>query len=491
MNPLKKLASEAGLYGLPSILGRLINYALVPLHTTVFFPDQFGDITELYAYMAFLNIAYTFGMETAFFRFSNKNKSVNYYNYSFSAVLLLSIVFSSLILLNAASLYNYFQINPNTRIIEILVAILFIDAIVAIPLAQLRLASKAKKFATVRMSSILLSVIFNYSFLWFFPLLADKGYIDWPNQYPMDVRFVFWANLLANAAMILLLFKDFLKIKIGWNNKIMLDLFAYSAPILLMGLAGMMVENFDKLVFEALLPADFYTKYTAEEAFGIYGATVKLSIFMALAVQAFRYAGEPFFFSTAADKNAPSLFAKVLYYFVWLSLIIWLGVSLNADLIGQLFLRGAVYREALYLVPILLFGKLLFGMYINISIWFKLTDRTVYGIYISVVGAIVIIAADLLLIPAFGYLGASIASVLGYGAMLLYGYFSGQKYYPIPYPIKKIVGNIFITALIIASYYMFKPANELINYILGMVLSAVFTLIVYLRERKHIFSDKE
>jgi O-antigen/teichoic acid export membrane protein len=491
MNPLKKLASEAGLYGLPSILGRLIHYLLVPLYTTVFFPDQFGDITELYAYMAFLNIAYTFGLETAFFRFSTRDKSKSYYNYSFTAVFLISILFSSLILLNTSSLYSYFQIDPSSRIVEILAAILFIDAIVAIPLAQLRLLSKAAKFATVRMTSILLSVVLNYSFLWLFPLLANKGYIDWPNNYPLDVSFVFLANLIANAFMILLLYKEYLAIRIRWNFAVMQELLAYAAPIFLMGIAGMMVENFDKLVFETLLPANFYANYSTEEAFGIYGATVKLSIFMALAVQAFRYAGEPFFFSSAADKNAPKLFAKVLYYFVWLSLIIWLGVSLNADLIGEVFLRGAAYKEALFLVPILLFGKLLFGIYINISIWFKLTDKTIYGIYISIVGALVVVAADLLLIPAFGYLGASIASVLAYGAMLVYGYLSGQKYYHIPYPVKKITVNILITGLIIIGYYMFKPENQVLNYILGIVISLVFVVVVYSRERKHIFSDKE
>lgn len=491
MNPLKKLASEAGIYGLPSILGRLITYLLVPLHTTVFYPDQFGNITLLYAYMAFLNITYTFGLETAFFRFSTKTKSADYYHYSFTTIFILSSLFSIVIFSNIDLIYTYFDIDPDSRIVEMLAAILWIDAIVAIPLAQLRLESKATKFAIVRITSILLSVGLNYTFLKILPWLSQNDWLVWPAQIPMDISYVFIANLLANATMILLLYKEFFKIRLKWDTSKIKSLLLYSTPIFLMGMAGMLVENFDKLVFEALLPTGFYAKYSAADAFGIYSATVKLSIFMALAVQAFRYAGEPFFFGKAEDKNAPELFAKVLYYFVWLSLIIWVGVSLNADLIGRIFLRSEAYREALYLVPILLFGKLLFGMYINISIWFKLTDKTVYGIYISLVGAIIVIIADVVLIPYLGYLGASIASVLGYGAMLIYGYLTGQKYYYIPYPVKKIFVNIAITASIITAFYFLKSDVMLVNYIAGFLLTFFFILIVYLRERNRIFSDKE
>ena len=491
MNPLKKLASEAGLYGLPSILGRLLNYLLVPLHTAVFFPDQFGDITILYAYVAFLNITYTFGMETAYFRFTTKNKSAAYYHYSFSIVLLISVVSSTLIFMNNDAIIHFFDLNTDTNIIKYLSVIMLVDALVAIPLAKLRLESKAKKFALARISSIVLTVGLNYIFLRVLPYFSKEGLISWPSQKPMDIEFVFLANLIANSVMLIILVKEFLGVRIKFNISSSKELLSYSLPIFIMGIAGMLVESFDKTgIFEYLLPAGFYDGYNAEEAFGIYSAAFKLSVFMALAIQAFRYAGEPFFFSRAEDKESPELFAKVLYYFVWLSIIIWVGVSLNTDLIGDIFLKGESYKEALFLVPILLFAKLLFGIYINLSIWFKLTDKTYYGILISVLGSVVIIGGNILLIPLLGYLGCAIASVLAYLAMVIYCYFTGQKYFYIPYPVLKIIRNIVVAGLLITAYYYLKPANDILNYVLGLIITFIFTAFVYFFERSRIFSDK-
>ena len=492
MNPLKKLASEAGLYGLPSILGRLLNYLLVPLHTAVFFPSQFGDVTILYTYVAFLNITLTFGMETAFFRFTTKSQSSDYYHYTFTIVLLISLFISGLAFLNAPALNIFFSLAADSLIIKYLSVIILIDAIVAIPLAKLRLEGKAAKFAFIRLSGIILTVVLNYAFLEVLPALAKKGWLNWPNKYPMDIEFVFLANLLANSIMLPLLFREFLGVRLNISLSKLKKLLNYGGPIFLMGLAGMLVEGFDKTgIFEYFLPADFYEKYSAEAAFGIYSAAFKLSIFMALAVQAFRYAGEPFFFSRASDKQSPELFAKVLYYFVWLAIIIWVGVSLNTDLIGEIFIRGkSAYKEALYLVPILLLGKLFFGIYINLSIWFKITDKTYYGIFMSLLGSVVVIITNILLIPYLGYLGCAIASVLAYFAMVIYCYITGQKHFKIPYPVIKIVRNLTLAGLIIAVYYFFKPERLWLNYTLGIVITVIFITGVILFERKRIFSER-
>ncbi len=490
MNPLKKLASEAGLYGLPSILGRLLNYLLVALHTKVYFPDQFGEISKIYAYMAFLNIVYTYGMETGYFRFTARDKSESHYNITFTSVLCTSLIFSALIFVLASPIVNFLQFTVEPYIIKYLAAILFIDAVVAIPLAKLRLASKAKKFAITRMTSIVLTILFNCIFLWWLPILAEDGYINWSTDKPFDISYVFLANLLGNLSMLLILYKELLQAKLLWNWVKLKPILVYASPIFLMGLAGIAVEQLDKIIFEELLPAGFYDDKTAKEALGIYSATFKLSVFMALAIQAFRYAGEPFFFSRAEDKNAPELFGKILYYFTALSLVIWVGVSLNAELIGRIFLSSAAFREALYLVPILLLGKLFFGMYINMSIWFKLTDRTYFGIYISLAGAFVTVVGNILLVPVLGYLGAAFAGVLAYLVMLVYCYYSGNKYYPIPYPMKKIIRNILLTSAFIGVYFWFKPEDELLNYVLGALLSIIYMGVIFLYERKRIFSDK-
>ncbi len=490
MNPLKKLAGEAGLYGLPSILGRLLNYLLVPLHTGIFFPDQYGQISVIYAYMAFLNIVYTYGMETAYFRFTARDRSESHYNITFTAVLFTSLFFSTLIFVFASSIVNFLQYSIEPYIIQYLAAILFIDAIVALPLAKLRLASKAKKFAFTRMTSIALNILFNCLFLWAFPLLAEEGYISWTTEEPFSISFVFLANLLANFSMIIILYKELWQSKLLWSWLKLKPILVYAFPIFLMGMAGIAVEQLDKILFEHLLPANFYADKNAEEALGIYSATFKLSVFMALAIQAFRYAGEPFFFSRADDKEAPELFAKVLYYFVALSLVIWVGVSLNAELIGKIFLSSPAFREALYLVPILLLGKLFFGMYVNMSIWFKLTDRTYFGIYISLAGAFVTVVGNILLVPVLGYLGAALTGVLAYFVMLVYCYYSGNKYYPIPYPMLKIMRNIILTGVFIGLYYFLRPDNVVWDYVFGAFLSLIYIGLLFLYERKRIFSDK-
>lgn len=491
MNPLKKLASEAGLYGLPSILGRLLNYLLVPLHTFVFMPDQFGSIGKLYAYAAFLNIIYTYGMETAYFRFTTKEKSESYYEQAFTSVLFSSIIFSSGIFIFADSIIQLLDLSVPTYIVRYLSVIFFIDAIVAIPLAKLRLAHKAKKFAFTRMSSIVLNIVFNVVFFLLFPYLAKAGLMEWATEKPhYDISYVFLANLLANFVMVVILYREIFLVKLQFDWAKTKKMLLYALPILLMGIAGIAVDQLDKVIFEYLLPANFYEGQTAEAALGIYIATFKLSIFMSLAIQAFRYAGEPFFFSQADDKEAPELFAKVLYYFVSLSLLIWVGVSLNADLIGRIFLRGDAYREALFLVPVLLLGKLFFGIYINLSIWFKLTDKTYYGVYISLVGGFVALVGNVLLIPIMGYTGAALTSVVAYFSMMVYCYVSGQKHFKIPYPIGKITLNIVLAGILITAYFFLKPTSTVLNYSLGVLISLIYAGLMYLYERRRIFSDK-
>jgi O-antigen/teichoic acid export membrane protein len=490
MNPLKKLASEAGLYGLPSILGRVLNYLLVPLHTAVFVTEQFGSIGKLYAYAAFLNIIYTYGMETAYFRFTTKENSESYYSQAFTAILFTSILFSGAIFLFAEQIIQFLELSVETYIVRYLAVIFFVDAIVAIPLAKLRLAHKAKKFAFTRLSSIALNILFNLLFLMFFPFLAKLGIIEWESQKPYDIGYVFLANLLANISMIVILYKEIFLTRLQFNWAKTKKMLVYAFPILLMGVAGIAVDQLDKVIFEYLLPENFYAGKTSKAALGIYVATFKLSIFMDLAIQAFRYAGEPFFFSQAEDKEAPELFAKVLHYFVTLCLLLWVGVSLNADLIGRIFLSDEAYREALFLVPVLLLGKLFFGVYINLSIWFKITDKTYYGVYISLVGGGVALLGNILLIPVLGYTGAALTSVLAYFSMMVYCYFAGQKYFYIPYPVKKIFINVLLAGALITLFFYFKPTSIIWNYTLGIIISLLYAAAMFFYERKRIFSKK-
>ena len=493
MNPLKKLAGETAIYGISSIIGRVLNYLLVPLYTTVFLEGEYGVITKLYAYVAFLNILYTYGMETAFFRYASRGDLQSVYRQCAGMVFLTSVFFSSLIFSAAPAIANYLQIPEQVHLVRFLSGILFIDAVSAIPFARLRLENKAITFALAKLGAILTTITLNLIFLLLPYLVLQKGLLpqlNAPVAHYLDPQFgvgyVFLSNLIGNSLIIIILRKYFTQItlKISWDQ--MKLLLAYGLPIFLMGLAGIANEQADKLLIPELLPDNFYPGKTSIEALGIYGASFKLSIFMLLAIQAFRYAGEPFFFSQAENKQAPELFAKVMHYFVILCVFILMAVSLNLELIGNIFLRQASYREALYIVPILLFGKLLFGIYVNLSAWFKLVDRTLVGTYVSLLGAITTILVNWWLIPIIGYTGSALASVACYCMMCIVCWYWGKKHFPIPYKWGPILAHLLLGIAVVWLFDYLRPANSLLNLCLGLLVPIVYLVVVALFEKRKL-----
>lgn len=495
-NPLKKLAGETAIYGIPSILGRFINFLLVAVHTGgIFSQSDYGNITYLYAYVSFLNIIYTYGMETSFFRFATKGDLMDTYHRATSSVIITSLVFTVLIYFGAMPLADLMLKPELFPYIRWLALILFIDAVVAIPFAKLRLQHKAKKFAFIRMSGILINVVLQVVFLYFFPkaIAGDYGGAlqEWISQFyqpAFGVGYVFLANFIGNLFMLLMLWRSFWELKFTLDWAKLKPMLSYGIPILLMGLAGISNDQIEKILFEYLLPENFYPGLSSSDALGVYSASFKLSVFMSLAVQAFRFAGEPFFFSQAQDKSAPALFAKVLHYFVVFSVIIYVGISLNLELIAQILL-GERFRGALEIVPILMLGKLFFGIYINISIWFKLTDKTIYGTYISVVGAVITIAGNVITVPIFGYLGCAITIVLSFFTMAAMGYFLGQKYYPIPYKLGPIAAYILVGLTVVLLMQQANPYLQTYDPWGNMLITAIFITVVYFIE-KASFSPK-
>ena len=248
----------------------------------------------------------------------------------------------------------------------------------------------------------------------------------------------------------------------------------------------MINENIEKILLNDLLPVDFYPDKTPQQALGTYGACYKLSIFMMLAIQAFRYAGEPFFFSSAEDKEAPQLFAQVMHYFTIFSILILVGVSVNVDLLGHLLIPNSDYWDALYVVPFLLFAKLLYGIYINLSIWFKLTDKTYFGTITSVIGALITLAGNFLLIPVLGYLGSAVASIACFMVMCLVCYYYGRKYYPIPYNFAPSFWYLLTALLIIYGTFKLDLSSVLLKNIVNIGITLVFATVVFLIERGQI-----
>lgn len=495
MGLIKKLAGETAVYGISSILGRLLNYLLVPLYTTVFLEGEYGVVTKLYAYVAFLNIVYTYGMETAFFRFASKGDLQKTYKLASSLVLLTSTFISGMIIFKAQAVADYVGQPHQTALVIFLGLILYIDAISAIPFARLRLENRPLVFALAKLGAIVTTILFNLIFLFLPYLIYQKGMFTGlegmvSRFYNPDfgIGYVFLANLLGNALILFFLRKYFLQIGplISWKE--VRPMLQYGLPIFLMGLAGIANEQADKLLIPALLPEGFYPGKSSMAALGIYGASFKLSIFMLLAIQAFRYAGEPFFFSQAANRQAPDLFAKVLYYFVIACTFILVAVSLNLDLLGKLFLRQAAFREALYLVPVLLLGKLLFGIYVNVSIWFKLVDKTMVGTYISLIGAAITILANVMLIPVIGYTGSAIASVLCYGTMAIVCYFWGRKYFPVPYKWKPIFLYIAGSLILIYLIPALQGDNLWVNHSMNLLIPVIFGVVIFIIEKRNIYN---
>jgi len=492
MSVVKKLAGETALYGVSSILGRLLNYALVPLHTAIFLPGELAITVKLFAYVAFLNVLYTYGMETAFFRFASKTKDENtYYNTALTAIFSSSFLFSGLFILFSSPVAASLGYPGKGLYVSWLAIIIAIDAMVAIPFARLRLEKKARQFATARVTNIALNVLLNVFFLYFCKNIYEGRFL--PDLQPLidliysptlGVGYIFLANLLANLAFFPLLWRQFTQFRPVFDWPLLRPMLVYGYPILIMGLAGTINLMIDRIMLESYLPEGFYPGRTPEEALGIYGQCYKLSIFMSLVIQAFRYAAEPFFFSKAEDKNASATFVEVMKWFIIACAVIWLGVSLNLDILKLIFLRKEVYWEGLSVVPVLLLANLFLGVYYNLSVWFKLSDKTGYGTLITGVGAFVALIGNLLLIPIMGYMGCAVAFLLSCFVMMALCYALGNKYYPIPYDLKSAAGYVGSAGLIIWLTFGITFGSVFIDTAFRLLICAVYLLAIFLMERR-------
>lgn len=479
MGKLKRLAGETVLYGFGSIIPRFLNFLLVPLHTGVFGPEQYGIITKLFAYVAVINTIFMFGMETAYFRFANKEGAdePRVFNITQTVVLIISGLCSALLIFFAKPVACYLDIPTRADLVIWLVVIMFIDAAVAIPFARLRFFKKAFRFAVGKILNVIILVFLNVFFL---KLMSAESV--------NDVGFVVLANLIANAFYLLFLAPTLISWRPAYDKRITPEVFQYSFPIMLTGLAGITNEMFSRITLEKWLPEGFYGKST-DYALGIFGAAYKFAVLMNLAIQGFRYAAEPFFFANASEKNSPQLFARINHFFVIVCCILLLTASINLDILKH-FLTKPEYWEGLHIVPILLLAYLFLGVYYNFSVWFKLSDRTYYGTIITVLGAIITIAANYFLIPVAGYEGSAWAALICYFVMTMLCYYLGRKYYPIPYNLPKLFAYIIVTTLLCYGVNYVKISNQWIATGFHFLVIGAYISVVYLIERKNLFGDR-
>ncbi|MBS1491495.1 MAG: oligosaccharide flippase family protein [Bacteroidetes bacterium] len=479
MSKIKKLAGETVLYGLGNILPRFLNFLLIPIHTSFFHAEEYGVYTKLMALVGVLNVFYSFGMETAFFRFSTKKDATpdHVFNVAQTAVFSISTGFTVILLFFSSSFARLLNVEGHENFIIWLALIMFTDNVVSIPFARLRLEKKPLQFAFFRTSNVLIQIGLTLYFLY----IAFNPAIG--------IAYLFLANLLANGFYLLFFVKTFLTWRPAYNRSLFSSMLNYAYPIMLTGLAGMMNEFFSRIALDKWLPENFYPGKTSAFAVGVFGVCYKLSVFMNLTVQAFRMAAEPFFFSNAEEPNSPALFARVNHYFVIVCCFILLTVSLHLDWLKIFFLRKEEYWVGLSVVPPLLLGYLFLGVYYNFSVWFKLTDRTYFGTLITVGGALLTLVLNYLLIPLAGYDGSSWATVLVYGAMMLICYGLGQRYFPIPYTIWIDACYVAGTYLLVMVIQALAFSSQIIATVIHSLVIVLFLLFVYVAEQNEIFQQ--
>ena len=489
MNPLKKLLGQTAIYGLSSIVGRLLNYLLVPLYTRYFTSSQYGDVTLLYAYAAFLLIILSYGMETAFFRFSQRepNKKV-VYSTALISLLLSSTLFVVLIYLNAQSIATALSFPQHPEYIQYFAFIIGLDTLSSISFAQLREQNQATRFALVRLLNIFINIGLNLFFIIYCPFaitnhLPTADFIQSIYSPDIGIGYIFIANLVASVVTLIMLIPEMSKSVWRFDPIIWRKMMIYALPLMVAGLAGITNETIDRILLQYLLPADI-----SSSEIGLYSAFYKLSIIMTLFVQTFRFAAEPFFFSQEKERNAKQVYAEVMKYFSIVTAFIFLSVMIYYDLVKQFIGTSFHDERGATIVPILLAANLLLGLYYNLSVWYKLTEKTLYGAYMSLFGAVITVILNLALIPHLGFVGAAWATLCCYFLMAVCSYFLGKKYYPIPYPMGRI-GLYF--ALMLAFYFLST------FFALGMLVNSIYLIlfigVAYVLEKpkKRVISNPE
>lgn len=475
MNTLKKFLKDTIIYGIAAVLPRVINFLLVRVHTDALKAEKYALNSDFYIWTALFAVLLSFGVETAFFRFynteNNKNKLIST---SFTTTLFTSIVFIVVIISFFNFFQNFFDFENNPLRLKLFIGILVLDTLSIIPFAYLRVTGRPIKYATIKLINVGVIVIINLLFLKFVPLFLADG-TDLPdvieNNYTNieKVNYIFIANIFGSAISFLLLLPYLLKFKFDFDFTLLKRILTYSWPIMVAGLAYVINENLDKFLIKRMI---------GDYEMGIYSACYKLAIFMNLYIMAFRLGAEPFFFNNASKKNAKEIYATIMNYFVIIGALFLIGIVAYIDLLK--YFINPNYWGALAIVPVILLANLFLGIYYNLGIWYKLTDKTIYGMYFSIIGAIITIVLNLWLIPIIGIMAAAYATLIAYVSMTVISYLFGKKYYLVNYNIKKMA--IYLISAVAICYLSFNYFRE--NYIMSFGFVFLFGVLIYFNERK-------
>ncbi len=453
---LKNLAKETFWYGFSTIFSRFLNYALTPYITYKIATNAYGEMSTIYAFIPFLNVLITHGMETTFFNFINLHpeKKHSIYNTASWSVIIMAIVFVFILIKQQDFFVNLLGLNRSGFII-LLSIIISTDAVTAIPFCKLRQENRPIRYTIIKTAGILTNIFFIYYFLTIVPnkILLDKTY--WLAHYPpqqYSVSYILWANVFQNIVVLLLLLPSISKLKLRIDWKIWGTMLTYSWPLIVVGLGGMINETFDRIMLRWLAPTKDHL--SAIEQVGIYSANYKLAMLITFTVQAFKMGAEPFFFKEARFSDAKLKYAQVLKYFVIVLLAMFIFVIAYLPL-WKYFIAPKMWI-GLRVVPILLAANMCLGIYYNLSVWFKLTQQTLYGIWITLIGCAITLLINYFFIPYFGFMACAYATLFCYAAMMVICFKWGQKYYPIPYPLKKLISYGILAMLSFGLIQVFK-----------------------------------
>lgn len=478
---MKTLAKETAIYGVSSILGKFLNWLLMPFYTFYLAggPAAYGVVTNLYAWTSLLLVILTYGMETGFFRFVNKDKDKesDIYGNIFVTVAFTSLIFAIGIVLGqkpAALALGYAEYPEYIAMMGITVAL---DAFASIPFAYLRYKGRPIRFAALKMLYVFFNIILNIFFLVICPWLAVHFpvSVNWFYQADYGVGYVFVANILATVLQTLILLPYTRPGKFKMNLKLVKPVLAYSLPLLVLGIAGIMNQNLDKILIPFLLEGDY-----GKTQLGIYGAASKISMVMMMFTQAFRYAYEPMVFAQHKNKDSLETYADAMKYFIIFSLLIFLGMVLYMDVFKLIIQKD--YWDGLSVLPIVLFSFIFQGVYFNLSIWYKLKDKTMYGAWFSLVGTIIIVLGNVLLVPVFSYNGSAWSALICYFVIMMVSYFYGQKYLPIHYDLKTIGLYTGLSLLLFAVGSFIHLENRMLDLSIKTLLFLVFIYVLVKRD---------
>ncbi len=472
MANLRNLVKDTAIYGISSIAGRFINYLLVPIQTAAFAAGggEYGVVTNIYAYTALLMVILTYGMETTFFRFINKTEDDPMRVYS---TVLVSVGVSSLLFVIAVfallpQIAGFMKYPDHPDWVAVMFVCVAIDAFKCIPFAYLRYQKRAIKFACLQLVNIILNIILNLTYLIVLPALRLNPFGLYDDKFTLNVGMVFYINLVCTAVVVVCFWHELTGFRYRFDRALWGKMMRYAWPLLILGIAGILNQTLDKIIFPYL-----YTGADEKAQLGIYGAATKIAMIMAMITQAFRYAYEPFVFGKAKDRDSRDTYAKAMKYFVIFTLLAFLAVIGYMDILRYV-IRDRSYWPGLRVVPIVMAAEIMMGIYFNLSFWYKLIDKTIYGAWFSGTGCLVLVVVNVVFVPRYSYMACAWGGVAGYGTAMLLSYFVGQKKYPIDYPVKEMMVYVALTAVLTAGM---TAANRLLPMGASLAVNTLLILV--------------